>query len=99
MNHPEWLCCSRTAVAIAAAVVASVLSAPALAQNTTSGINGVVIGADGKPAAGAKVTIVHVESGAQNGKKIYVDRDATFTDLPASLAGADWVQIAGDDQR
>jgi beta-galactosidase len=48
---------------------------------------------------GPSAAIVHVESGAQNGKKIYVDRDATFTDLPASLIGADWVQIAGDDQR
>ena len=66
MNHPEWLGYSRTAIAIAAAVVTSVLSAPAWAQNTTSGINGVVIGADGKPAAGAKVTIVHVESGSSN---------------------------------
>jgi beta-galactosidase len=48
---------------------------------------------------GPSAAIVHVESGAQNGKKIYVDRDATFTELPASLVGADWVQIAGDDQR
>ena len=66
MNHPEWLAASRTAVAVAVAVMASVMVAPALAQNTTSGINGVVIGADGKPAAGAKVTIVHVESGSSN---------------------------------
>ena len=48
---------------------------------------------------GPGASIVHVESGAQNGKKIYVDRDYTFTDLPAALTGADWVQIADDDQR
>ena len=66
MKHPEWLGCSRTAVAIAVAVVAGVVAAPALAQNTTSGINGVVTGADGKPVAGARVTIVHVESGSSN---------------------------------
>ena len=48
---------------------------------------------------GPGASIVHVEVGAQNGKKIYVDRDYTFTDLPAALAGADWLQIADDDQR
>lgn len=48
---------------------------------------------------GPSASIVHVESGAQNGKKIYVDRDHTFSDLPPALAGADWVQIADDDQR
>ncbi len=48
---------------------------------------------------GPSSPIVHVESDAQNGRKIYVDRDATFTALPADLIGADWVQIAADDQR
>jgi beta-galactosidase len=48
---------------------------------------------------GPSAAIVHLEIGAQNGKKIYVDRDYTFTDLPAALAGADWLQIADDDQR
>ena len=48
---------------------------------------------------GPGASIVHLETGAQNGKKIYVDRDYVFADLPASLAGADWVQIADDDQR
>ncbi len=61
MQHPTWLSLPRTAIAIAVAVVAA---APALAQNTTSGINGTVTGADGKPVAGATVTIVHVESGS-----------------------------------
>jgi hypothetical protein len=54
---------SRTAIAAAVAVVAA---APALAQNTTSGISGRVVGADGQPVAGATVTIVHVESGSTN---------------------------------
>ena len=57
MNRMDWLGFSRTAIAVAVAVVAA---APALAQNTTSGINGQVTGADGKPVAGATVTILHV---------------------------------------
>ncbi|MBW8890742.1 MAG: TonB-dependent receptor [Burkholderiales bacterium] len=37
-----------------------------MAQNTTAAIAGQVIGADGKPLAGASVTIVHRESGSTN---------------------------------
>lgn len=62
MSLAPWnLLCTRTAVAAAVAVV---IAAPALAQNTTSGINGVVTGADGKPVAAATVTIRHEESGS-----------------------------------
>ena len=41
---------------------------------------------------------VHVESDAQAGKKIYADRDLVFSDLPAPLAGSDWVQTANADK-
>jgi hypothetical protein len=61
MKHESWMGFSRTAMAVAVAVVAA---APALAQNTTSSLAGRVTGADGKPVAGASVTIVHVESGS-----------------------------------
>jgi len=62
MSLAPWnLSCTRTAVAAAVAIV---LAAPALAQNTTSGINGTVTGADGKPVAAATVTIRHDESGS-----------------------------------
>ena len=40
------------------------LAAPAFAQNTTSAIGGRISSGDGKPAAGAAVTIVHTESGS-----------------------------------
>ncbi len=48
------------------AAVAIVVAAPAVAQNTTSALNGRVTAADGKPASGAKVVIVHNESGSTN---------------------------------
>jgi beta-galactosidase len=48
---------------------------------------------------GPQATIVHVELNAQDGKNVYIDRDYTFTNLPADLTGADWVQIADEDQR
>jgi len=51
-----------TKLALALSMALSV--APAFAQNTTSAIGGRVSSADGKPAAGAKVSIVHAESGS-----------------------------------
>ena len=51
---------SRTALSAAIAIV---VAAPALAQNTSSGIGGQVISAGGQPVAGAEVVITHVESG------------------------------------
>jgi hypothetical protein len=63
MFREHWMGISRTAVAAAVAVI---VAAPALAQNTTAGIAGRVTGADGKPLAGASVTIVHLESRSTN---------------------------------
>jgi beta-galactosidase len=48
---------------------------------------------------GPSASIVHVEANAANGRNVYVDRDYTFSDLPAALAGADWIQVADSDQR
>jgi hypothetical protein len=54
---------SAPAVALGAGVVA-VLAAPlAVAQETSSQLSGYVVGEDGQPIPGAKVTIVHVPSG------------------------------------
>ena len=66
MHRDDWLGFSRTAVAVAVAVMAATAAMPALAQNTTSGINGIVTDAEGKPVAGASVTIAHIESGSSS---------------------------------
>jgi len=63
MNSKHWGSFSRTALSVAVAMVAA---APALAQNTTAAIGGRVSAADGQPAAGATVTIVHRASGSTN---------------------------------
>lgn len=52
---------SRTALSAAIAIV---VAAPALAQNTTAAMAGRVSAVDGKPVAGATVSIVHRESGS-----------------------------------
>ena len=59
MNSHRYPGLHRT---VLSAAVAIVIAAPALAQNTTAGIAGQVTGADGKPVAGATVTILHTES-------------------------------------
>jgi beta-galactosidase len=42
-------------------------------------------------------SLVHVESGADNGKNAYCDRDYHFENLPPRLLGADWIQSAEED--
>jgi outer membrane receptor protein involved in Fe transport len=59
MNHKR-LRLTQIALSLSIALAA----VPAIAQNTTSAIGGRISGADGNPAAGAQVTIVHVESGS-----------------------------------
>ncbi|MCG2586096.1 TonB-dependent receptor [Massilia sp. TS11] len=51
-----------TKLAFAMAIALS--AAPSFAQNTTSALGGRITGADGKPAAGAQVQIIHAESGS-----------------------------------
>ncbi|MBT9501682.1 MAG: TonB-dependent receptor [Burkholderiaceae bacterium] len=61
MSSKYWHGFQRTALYAAVAIVAS---APALAQNTTAAVAGRITGADGKPVAGATVSILHRESGS-----------------------------------
>lgn len=49
---------------LALALSIALAGAPALAQNTTSAVGGRISSADGRPAAGASVQIIHVESGS-----------------------------------
>jgi beta-galactosidase len=42
-------------------------------------------------------TTVGIESKAADGKAVYLDKDFQFENLPAELAGADWVQTANAD--
>lgn len=51
---------------LAFSLALALAAVPALAQNTTSGIGGQITSADGAPASGAKITILHVESGSVN---------------------------------
>ena len=41
---------------------------------------------------------VHIEANAKAGKRIYLDRDEKFADLPECLSGSDWIQDAAADR-
>ncbi|MRV75220.1 TonB-dependent receptor plug domain-containing protein [Duganella sp. FT92W] len=71
MNHPR-LRLTQIALSLSIALAA----APSFAQNTTSAIGGRISGADGKPAAGATVTIVHNESGSVS--NVTTDADGRY---------------------
>jgi hypothetical protein len=59
INHKR-IQLTKLALALSIALSAT----PSFAQNTTSAIGGRISGADGKPAGGATVSILHVESGS-----------------------------------
>lgn len=71
-NHNKF---RLTKIALSLAIALS--SAPVLAQNTTSGISGVVKGSNNQPLSGAKVTIVHIESGSTN--NLTTDENGRYT--------------------
>jgi hypothetical protein len=60
MTRSNRLRMSRLSIGLLAALT----TATAFAQSTSAGVGGQVVSADGRPVAGAEVTIVHVESGS-----------------------------------
>ena len=61
MINQKGLRLTKLALALSIALATSV---PAMAQNTSSSITGLVSGSDGKPAGGAQVIIKHTETGS-----------------------------------
>ncbi|MFZ6749314.1 carboxypeptidase regulatory-like domain-containing protein [Undibacterium sp. Ren11W] len=69
-------------------------SASALSQNTTSGISGLITGNDGMPVNGAKVTIVHTESGSVN--NTLTDAQGRYTARGLRVGGPYTITITRD---
>jgi hypothetical protein len=90
INH-KTLRLTKLALALSIALAASV---PAMAQNTTSAIGGRVSISDGKPAAGAKVTIVHTESGSVS--NVVADADGRYSARGLRVGGPYTVTITKD---
>ena len=67
---------------------------PAMAQNTTSAIGGRISSGDGKPAAGAVVTIVHTESGTST--KVVTDAEGRYLQRGLRTGGPYTIIISKD---
>lgn len=88
MNPARLRGFTRNAIGLAVAAVI----APAMAQNTTSSVAGRVLGADGKPVAGATVTVLHVESRTLS--TLTTDADGRYSARGLRVGGPYTVTVA-----
>ena len=58
-------------------LIVALAAAPAFAQQTSAGVAGQVLGANGQPIPNAEVTIVHTESGTVS--RVTTDADGRYT--------------------
>jgi hypothetical protein len=79
---------------IALSLSIALAAAPAFAQNTTSAIGGRVSVADGKPAAGATVSIVHTESGTVT--NVVTDAEGRYVQRGLRTGGPYTITITKD---
>ena len=89
-SNPRWNGHSRSALSLAVAM----LAAPAFAQNTTSALSGYISAPDGKPVAGATVSILHQESGSVN--NLVTDADGRYSARGLRVGGPYTVLITKD---
>jgi outer membrane receptor protein involved in Fe transport len=81
-----------TKLALALSIALS--AAPGFAQNTTSAVGGRVAGADGKPAAGATVSILHTESGSVS--NVVTDSEGRYVARGLRVGGPYTIMITKD---
>ncbi|MFA9217666.1 MAG: TonB-dependent receptor domain-containing protein, partial [Sphingomonadaceae bacterium] len=79
---------------IALSLSIALAAAPSFAQNTTSAIGGRVSATDGKPAAGAVVTIVHAESGSAT--NVITDAEGRYVQRGLRAGGPYVITITKD---
>lgn len=79
---------------IALSLSIALAAAPAFAQNTTSAIGGRISAGDGKPAAGAVVSIVHAESGSVS--KVVTDAEGRYVQRGLRTGGPYTITITKD---
>nr|WP_315248524.1 TonB-dependent receptor [uncultured Duganella sp.] len=79
---------------IALSLSIALATAPAFAQNTTSAIGGRILVGDGKPAAGATVSILHTESGSVN--NVVTDAEGRYVQRGLRTGGPYTITITKD---
>ncbi len=76
-------------------LLAVLATAPAFAQSTSAGIGGQVLGADGKPVAGAEVVITHTESGTVS--RAITDADGRYNARGLRVGGPYTVTVTSNE--
>jgi hypothetical protein len=79
---------------IALSLSIALATAPAFAQNTTSAIGGRISAGDGKPAAGAAVSILHTESGSVT--NVVTDAEGRYVQRGLRTGGPYTITITKD---
>jgi Carboxypeptidase regulatory-like domain len=79
---------------LALAVAVAIGTVPAMAQNTTAAIGGRVTAVDGKPAGGAKVTILHIESNTKN--EVTADAEGRYAARGLRVGGPYRITVVKD---
>lgn len=90
MNSLNRVRISQLSLALAVALSAT----PVLAQNTSSAIGGQITGVEGKPLAGATVTIKHIESGSVN--TAVTDANGRYSSRGLRVGGPYTITISKD---
>jgi len=79
---------------LALALSVALAAAPSFAQNTTSAIGGRISASSGAPAAGAQVTITHVESGSVS--NVVTDNEGRYVARGLRVGGPYTITITKD---
>jgi hypothetical protein len=82
-----------TKLALALSIALST-AAPSMAQNTSAAIGGRISSSDGRPAGGAKVTIVHAESGSVS--NVTADAEGRYAARGLRVGGPYTITITKD---
>ncbi len=90
INH-KGVRLTKLALALSLALATAI---PAMAQNTSSSITGRISSSDGRPAGGAKVTIVHNESGSVS--NVVTDAEGRYAARGLRVGGPYTITIVKD---
>ncbi|PKM09064.1 MAG: Oar protein [Gammaproteobacteria bacterium HGW-Gammaproteobacteria-4] len=75
-------------------LMAALATAPAFAQSTSAAVGGTVSGDDGRPVAGAQITILHTESGTVS--RVTTDAEGHYSSRGLRVGGPYTVTILRD---
>ncbi|MEF2156468.1 TonB-dependent receptor [Luteimonas sp. FXH3W] len=92
MSHSKRMHVSKLSLALVMALAA----APAFAQTTSAGLNGVIVGTDGRPVANQVVTITHTETNTST--RVTTDASGRYAASGLRVGGPYTVSTTGGSE-